>query len=112
MHLKDKGTSPCNRVAWATLEMKGSCFGICSIYASNDYKERISLWNWLTSLPNIPWVMAGDLNMIESQNDKAGGLPFEWKNLEKPHWDRFKQHLQLFDPLEATKPDNPSLWHT
>lgn len=39
MHLKDNETSPYNRVAWATLEMKGSCFGICSIYASNDYKE-------------------------------------------------------------------------
>lgn len=56
--------------------------------------------------------MSGDFNMTESQNDKAGSLPFEWKNLEKPHWDRFKQHLQLFNPLEATKPDNPNLWHT
>lgn len=112
MYLKDKGTSPYNRVAWVTLDIKGSCFGICSIYASNDYKERTSLWNWLHSLPNIPWIMVGDFNMIESQNDKAGGLPFEWKNSERPHWDRLKKHFQLFDPMEGTKTNTPNLWHT
>lgn len=41
--------------------------------------------------------------MTEHQDDKGGGLPFEWKNSEKPHWDKFKQKLQLFDLLEGTK---------
>lgn len=72
----------------------------------------MSLWNWLAALPSIPWVMARDFNMIENQDDKAGGIPFEWKCQEKPHWDRFKQHMQLFDPLEVSKSESSALWYT
>ena len=106
------GISPYNRAAWATFNINNYQFGICSLYASNDYNERIILWNWLTSLPGIPWFFGGDFNMVENSGDKLGGSPFEWKLAEKSHWDNFKQHFHLFDPLEGDIPGNRSLWFT
>ena len=50
----NSGTSPCNRVSWVIIKDNDAHFGICTVYASNDYKKRIQLWKWMTSLPNIP----------------------------------------------------------
>ena len=96
-HISDLGFSPCNRVAWVTLILNGSSFGVFSLYAPNDYKERILLWDWMTTLPSILWIVGGDFNMIESLGDNIGGTPFEWKGSKKYHWDRFKQNLHLFE---------------
>lgn len=72
----DHGVSPCNRAVWVTIKYNNNSFGICSVYASNDWKERITLWDWIDNLPDLPWIVGGDFNMIESQADKEGGLPF------------------------------------
>lgn len=87
-HLSGVGASPCNRVVWATFVKGDTRFGVCSMYAPNDYKERIVLWKWLLDLPNIPWVVGGDFNMVENDEDKKGGLNLEWKSHEKLFWMR------------------------
>lgn len=37
--------SPYNRVVWITLTYKDYIFGFASIYAPNDHREHIYLWN-------------------------------------------------------------------
>lgn len=57
--------SPCNRAVWVSIKDGDSTFGICTVYAPNDYRERADLWQWISSLPDIPWIVGGDFNMIE-----------------------------------------------
>lgn len=78
------GQSPCARAVWVIIKVEVE-FGICSIYAPNDYRERVELWNWLSSLEDIPWFIGGDFNMIEHSQDKRGGSKFEWKGVERLH---------------------------
>ncbi|XP_059076993.1 uncharacterized protein LOC131876187 [Cryptomeria japonica] len=111
-HITNKGCSPCNRAVWASINVDNTLIGVCSIYASNDYKERSALWDWIASLPNIPWILGGDFNMIENCDDKMGGNAFEWKGFEKSHWDRMKFKKNLFDPLFGNKANTRGLWNT
>lgn len=63
------GIYPCNRVVWLKINFNSTYFNIISLYASNDHKERISLWKWLAELEDIPWIIRGDFNMIENLQD-------------------------------------------
>ena len=76
------GSSPCNRASWVTFKDEDFEFGIFLVYAPNEFLERIVLWKWLVELPNIPWILVGDFNMVERAQDKMGGLKFEWKGNE------------------------------
>lgn len=42
-YVTNQGTSPCNRVVWVTMDKEGFVFGICSIYAPNDHRERATI---------------------------------------------------------------------
>ena len=53
-YINSTGCSLFNRAAWVVIDFKGSSFGVCSIYAPNEVKDRITLWNWLYNLPDIP----------------------------------------------------------
>lgn len=111
-YITGKGVSPCNMVVWVTMNINSLSFGIFSIYASSDYKERENFWSWLTSLPNILWFVGRDFNMIESEKDKVDGLPFAWKDGEKIHRNRMKQCLYLCDPLLDKSDNKKDMWHT
>lgn len=111
-HLTHSGLSPCNRVVWATFSMNNFFFGVCIVYAPNDYKDINGLWNYLASLSDTPWIIGGDFNMIKHHEDKCRGNPSEWKVFEKTHWDRFKQHKDLLDPLADNKRDHVDVWYT
>lgn len=50
--------------------------------------------------------------MVESQNDKSGGNPFNWKDQEYVHWSNFIRNKNLFDPLANSKDTHPGIWHT
>ena len=110
--ITNNGVSPCQRAVWFIISIDNRPMGFCSIYAPNDAKGRISLWNWLVTLPDIPWLFGGDFNMVESQIDKVGGNPFIWKDCENLHWSKFIFSKNLFDPLANNKDSNPGLWHT
>lgn len=66
----------------------------------------------MTTLPDIPWLVGGDFNMVESQQDKSRGNPFIWKDNEKIHWNKLINSKTLFDPLAGNKASNPGIWHT
>lgn len=70
------------------------------------------LWDYLATLNDVPSILGGDFNMIEHQDEKSGGNPFEWKPSEKPHWDRLIQHKDLLDPLLGNKSNHGSVWYT
>lgn len=106
------GISPCQRAVWFTMTINNKSVGFCSIYVPNDTKGRITLWNWLSTLPDIPWYFGGDFNMVESQTDKIGGNPFKWKDYENLHWSNFINTKNLFDPLANNKDSHPGIWHT
>ena len=41
------------------------------IYDPNDYRDRVSLWDWLAgNLPEAKWIIHGDFNMVENSQDK------------------------------------------
>lgn len=111
-YIRGWGCSPCNRALWVAMVYDNIVFGICSIYAPNDYNERIALWKWMTKLANIPRVLAGDFNMIERPQDKSGGLKFEWKGNEQYFWNRMMGKLNLFDPLTGLKDNSKGVWYT
>lgn len=106
------GVSPCNRAAWVTFQYGDSSFGLCNIYAPNDYRDRAELWKWLASLSNIPWILGGDFNMVEHKDEKLGGVVIEWKGGEKPHWDKMKNMKRFFDALEGLKHVHKGIWFT
>jgi hypothetical protein len=110
--ITNSGCSPCHRAVWVTLHHDNNTFGVCAIYASNDPKERIELWKWITDLPDIPWLFGGDFNMVESHLDKSGGNPFHWKDNERSFWNKLLSSKCLFDPIAGRKDVNPGLWHT
>ncbi|XP_059067540.1 uncharacterized protein LOC131858343 [Cryptomeria japonica] len=110
--ITNHGVSPCQRVVWFTMNINNTHMGFCSIYAPNDPKKRIALWDWLITLPDIPWFFGGDFNMVESQTNKVGGNPFRWKDSENMHWSKFISSKNLFDPLANIKDCNPRIWHT
>ena len=111
--ITNNGVSPCQRAIWFTMNINNNQIGIFSIYAPNDTKDRISLWNWLSALPNIPWFFGGDFNMVESQMDnKMGGNPFRWKDYEFLHWSKFINSKKKIDPLANIKDSHLGIWHT
>lgn len=85
------GCSPCNRAIQASVNINNTLLGICNIYGSNNYNERIALWDWIASLPDIPWIIGGDFNMVEHGEDKMGGTTFN-KDLTS-HNDRWNFNI-------------------
>ncbi|WOK98607.1 hypothetical protein Cni_G07319 [Canna indica] len=69
----------CSQAIHLLINKKGSnpwlLFGI---YASNDGKDRSLLWELLRNIEvsHTLWLVVGDFNFIESQDDKLGGRPF------------------------------------
>lgn len=106
------GNSPCNKAVWVSIEKEDFKFGICSIYAPSDYRERVNLWNWLGNLQELPWVLGVDLNMIENVEDKMGGIGMGWKGNESHFWKRMKAKLNLFDTLEGLRKDDTNIWYS
>ena len=68
------GTILCNRAFWIRLKgLPGGDLGILNLYAPNDSRDRITLWQELsTQLPSdCRWLVSGNFNMTESAQDKS-----------------------------------------
>ena len=46
------GCSRCQRALWVTFKYEEDIIGVCNIYALNDYRERVVIWDWCSS--NLP----------------------------------------------------------
>lgn len=82
------------------------------MYAPNDPIKRAELWIWMKNLPNIPWVIGGDFNMIESPLDKVGGRPFSWNKDEFDSWNNMIHERKLFDPIKNNANIQPYIRYT
>lgn len=112
-HIVEHGYSPCQRIIWVSLKRDEIVYGICNVYASNNYRERAELWDWCCSnLPKIHWVFVGDFNMVEHRADKSGGLAHSWKGNELFFWHKFKRKFNLTDPMENMHGKFPDIWFT
>lgn len=95
----DHGIDPMQRLVWVLLNIDNHSFGIANIYASNDVVERSLLWRWIAdSLPIATWLVYGDFNMVEMDEDKEGVFPFWWIAGECEAWYYMGNKLGLFDP--------------
>ena len=66
----------------------------------------------MADLDSIPWIVAGDFNMIERAQEKSGGLKFEWKGNEPLFWCRMVNTLNLFDTLAGIRHESKGIWLT
>jgi endonuclease/exonuclease/phosphatase family metal-dependent hydrolase len=74
--------------------------GVLNIYAYNLTTSRTKLWRQIREypLPEAHWVCGGDFNMIESIQDKKGGLPTtNVSRNELAAWTRLLTHLGFAD---------------
>jgi hypothetical protein len=54
----------------------GYLLGLANIYTFNDLREHPNFGCWLVDdLPNTPWIICGDSNMVEGQEDKQWVFP-------------------------------------
>ncbi|KAK1292963.1 hypothetical protein QJS10_CPB17g00695 [Acorus calamus] len=62
-------------------------FFITSVYASNNYLERLCLWCSLLeiskSISLLPWLVGGDFNEVRYSHEKVGGRPAHVRRLRK-----------------------------
>jgi hypothetical protein len=57
------------------VELDGQILSLLKLYASNDAKEQVTFRNWLANeLLKSQWLLCGNFNMVESQNDQDGML--------------------------------------
>ena len=74
--------------------------GVINVYGFNDTGPRAMLWNHLAqvTLPDVEWVLAGDINNIESMQDKQGGTSkTSMGNRELDAWNRLLVRLGVRD---------------
>ena len=78
------GSSPCHRALWIIFLHNNTSIGICNLYASNYYRERVTLCEWLANnLPKAHWIFTSDFNMLENKEDKTRGKVHCWKGFEQ-----------------------------
>ncbi|KAL3682578.1 hypothetical protein R1sor_000600 [Riccia sorocarpa] len=83
------GTLPLQSGLWIHLDLQdGTKLGVAAVYAPHTSAERALLWEALHSFlhDSRKWIMAGDLNMITSSFDQAGGSPRPITGDEKMQW--------------------------
>lgn len=74
--------------------------GILNIYAHNYTSSRARLWNTIRhyNLPEAEWILGGDFNMIESLDDKQGGVETTGRGEQEFRaWTQLLIHLRLQD---------------
>lgn len=92
------------RAIWICFESeKFGRMGFLGIYAPNSSSERASMWRELTSCidSSFHWIVGGDFNMIESNQDQIGGNCTTIAGSERRAWQHFARHLLLEDTFCA-----------
>lgn len=89
-----------NRAFWLRLTgLPGGDLGVLNLYAPNNTRDRVVLWQELTTrLPiDCRWLISGDFNMTESAQDKSTLCSKLMSQEEKQIWEAFKSSLHLSD---------------
>ena len=96
----DQGNILGNKAFWICLQgLPGGDLGILNIYAPNESRARIVLWQELTlRLPtDYKWLVSGDFNMVENAQDKSALCSKTMPQGEKIVSEAFKSSLHLAD---------------
>ncbi|MCO5562988.1 hypothetical protein L7F22_016624 [Adiantum nelumboides] len=59
----------CGRASVFSVESLWGKLDFVNVYASNNWAERVELWEWLRTIPMQPSVWGGDFNMVLNMND-------------------------------------------
>jgi exonuclease III len=95
----DSGILIPGRAQWITCSLDKQIVGFLNIYAPNKGPKRANFWNQIVN--NIPvadsWVVGGDFNMVERDQDRSTNTPKKLTNEEQEAWDRQMMRLGLED---------------
>lgn len=98
--VSNHGTILHNRAFWFRLSgLPGGDVGVLNLYAPNNPRERIAIWQELsTRLPaDCRWIVSEDFNMRQNQHDKSSLCGKSMSQRERIVWDAFKSSLNLSD---------------
>lgn len=63
----------------ASVLESGETILVSNVYAPIDIRGKIQLWAYIryvrSCAPFLPWILAGDFNVVLSMKEKQGGLP-------------------------------------
>eukprot|EP00249_Psilotum_nudum_P012276 c23690_g1_i1 orf=256-672(+) len=78
---------------------------VFNVYAPNNYVEREEMWGRLEKrLEDGKYVLMGDFNMVEQEEDRRGGLGSGMHGTEKEAWEKLKWKVGLVDKsMEDTR---------
>jgi exonuclease III len=94
-------------MVWASIVVGNKLYYVGSIYAPNTYGERKKLWNAICAFaPPGKWIIAGDYNMVESQNDSTSCSPV-LEGTELDEWRLLKLKLSLKDAASVCNIEGP-----
>jgi exonuclease III len=104
--ITDKGILTSGRGIWVCFDHpKMGNFGVVNIYAptgQDSSSERKWLWREIfNTLPDIiPWILVGDINMIENNEDQKGGRPHSITGREKRAWEHLLRKFKWKDTFK------------
>lgn len=93
--ISESRCSPCTRVVWVTI-INDDINLVCVLQTPQiTIGRKVNCENGFLPLSNVPWIIGGDLNMVEQKEDKIGGNPKSWKRNELYVWEKSKRFLNL-----------------
>lgn len=109
----DKGEDPSHYCVWALTLINGQPLGFCSIYAPNNPRERVALWDWMSkNLPIADWVLGGDFNMVEHHEDRSWSSHLKLSQEEFEKWIFCRNVLGVVDPIHNKFSCHAKNWFT
>lgn len=108
-----KGEDPSHSCVWVLLFINGQPIGFCSVYASNNARERCELWEWIAKeLPNADWVIGGDFNMVEYSTDRSWASHAKLGHEEFDKWLHCRNSIGVIDPIHSNSCNHFQNWYT
>lgn len=87
------------QVAWVKYKHSRGEFGVASIYAPKNPRDRATLWDSISAdLPMGDWILVGDFNMVLDPADSSGPSPLI-RGHEQERWEILDAHFDLIDSL-------------
>eukprot|EP00249_Psilotum_nudum_P003895 c17395_g1_i3 orf=13-273(+) len=75
---------------------------IINVYAPNNSREREELWRQIDEMIDSgKYVIMGDFNMIEQEQDKRGGVSSTIQGTERASWEQVKWRAGLVDMTDT-----------